>query len=114
MQRIIDIPLPLAHVGSVNAWLLLGEPLTLIDTGPRDDGALADYAEDYAAEVEEDRSFAHALMAHHGVPPQVVAHDEPFWDFIRAGSEGFRADVRLADGDRIRAGGRVLRVLARP
>jgi glyoxylase-like metal-dependent hydrolase (beta-lactamase superfamily II) len=164
MPRIIDIPLPLAHVGSVNAWLLLGEPLTLIDTGPRDDGALAaledglrsagvrledvelvlathhhldhvglaatiqrrsgttiavigglaDYAEHYAAEVEEDRSFAHALMAHHGVPPQVVADDEPFWDFIRAGSEGFRADVRLADGDRIRAGGRVLRVLARP
>jgi glyoxylase-like metal-dependent hydrolase (beta-lactamase superfamily II) len=164
MQSIIDIPLPLAHVGSVNAWLLIGEPLTLIDTGPRDDGALAaledglrrarvriedvelvlathhhldhvglaatiqrrsgatiavigglaDYAEDYAAEVEEDRGFAHALMAHHGVPPQVVADDEPFWNFIRAGSEGFRADVRLADGDRIRAGGRDLRVLARP
>jgi glyoxylase-like metal-dependent hydrolase (beta-lactamase superfamily II) len=53
-------------------------------------------------------------MAHHGVPPQVVADDEPFWSFIRAGSEGFRADVRLAYGDRIRAGGRDLRVLARP
>src|SRR6476659_9886164 len=37
----IPIPLPLAHVGSVNAWLLRGEPLTLIDTGPRDDAALA-------------------------------------------------------------------------
>ena len=33
--------LPLAHVGSVNAWLLRGDPLTLVDTGPRDDGALA-------------------------------------------------------------------------
>ena len=27
--------------GSVNAWLLRGDPLTLIDTGPRDDEALA-------------------------------------------------------------------------
>src|SRR5205814_9064966 len=41
MSRIVDIRLPLAHVGSVNAWLLRGDPVTLIDTGPRDDGALA-------------------------------------------------------------------------
>src|ERR1043165_3045991 len=41
MAGIADIQLPLAHVGSVNAWLLRGDPLTLIDTGPRDDGALA-------------------------------------------------------------------------
>ena len=41
MDTVVAIPLPLAHVGSVNAWLLLGDPVTLIDTGPRDDGALA-------------------------------------------------------------------------
>ena len=41
MNRLVAIPLPLAHVGSVNAWLLRGDPVTLIDTGPRDDGALA-------------------------------------------------------------------------
>ena len=29
-------------------------------------------------------------------------------------TEDFRADVRLADGERIRAGGRDLRVVARP
>jgi glyoxylase-like metal-dependent hydrolase (beta-lactamase superfamily II) len=40
-RDVTPIPLPLAHVGSVNAWLLRGEPLTLIDTGPRDDAALA-------------------------------------------------------------------------
>ena len=118
MNAAIAIPLPLAHVGSVNAWLLLGDPVTLIDTGPRDDGALsaleaglrreglrvedielllathhhldhvglaatiqrrsgarvavldrvADYAARYSAEIEEDRRFARALMAHHGVP----------------------------------------------
>ena len=164
MNRVDAILLPLAHVGSVNAWLLLGDPVTLIDTGPRDDGALAaleaglrrqrlrvedvelvlathhhldhvglaatiqrrsgaavavldrmaDYAEHYSAEVEEDRRFARALMEHHGVPDQVVADTEEFWEYIRATTEDFRADVRLADGDRIRAGGRNLRVVARP
>src|SRR3954465_1358185 len=41
MEAAVAIPLPLAHVGSVNAWLLRGDPVTLIDTGPRDDAALA-------------------------------------------------------------------------
>src|SRR3954467_13366079 len=41
MDDPIAIPLPLAYVGTVNAWLLRGEPITLIDTGPREEGALA-------------------------------------------------------------------------
>src|SRR5919108_2012448 len=41
MHAPIPIALPLRGVGSVNAWLLRGDPLTLIDTGPRDDRALA-------------------------------------------------------------------------
>ena len=160
----VSIPLPLPHVHSVNAWLLPGEPLTLVDTGPRDDAALsalevglwregvrvedvelvlathhhldhvglaatiqrrsgatiavldrvADYAERYAEEVEQDRRFAHALMTHHGVPEQIIADDEGFWAYIRSTSEEFRADVRLVDGDHIQAGGRNLRVVARP
>ena len=164
MSDVTPIPLPLEHVGSVNAWLLRGDPLTLIDTGPRDDGALAaledglrreglrvedielvlathhhldhvglaatiqrranarvavldrvaDYVERYAEEVERDRRFAHALMAHHGVPDQVAAETEAFWDRIRETTEDFRADVRLADGDRVCAGGRSLLVVARP
>jgi glyoxylase-like metal-dependent hydrolase (beta-lactamase superfamily II) len=164
MSSIVVIPLPLAHVGSVNAWLLAGDPVTLIDTGPREARAeaaleaglrreglrvedielvlathhhldhvglaatiqrrsgarvavldrVADYARRYADEVEQDRRFAHALMAHHGVPDQVVDDSEDFWDYIRATTEDFSADVRLADGDRVRAGGRSLRVVARP
>jgi glyoxylase-like metal-dependent hydrolase (beta-lactamase superfamily II) len=160
----IAIPLPLAHVGSVNAWLLRGDPLTLIDAGPREDAALAaleaglrreglrvedielllathhhldhvglaatvqrrsgatvavldtlaDYAERYSAEVEEDRRFSRALMTHHGVPGEVVAETEEFWDYVRATTEDFSAHARLADGDRVRAGGRSLRVVARP
>ena len=164
MEAVVAIPLPLAHVGSVNAWLLPGDPVTLIDTGARDEDSLAaleqglqreglrvedielllathhhldhvglaatiqrrsgarvavldrmaDYAERYSAEVDEDRRFARALMAHHGVPDQVVDDTEGFWDYIRATTEDFRADVRLEDGDRVRAGGRNLRVVARP
>src|SRR4051812_50156636 len=40
MDAPIRIPLPLPHIGSVNAWLLPGDPLTLIDTGPCNDAAL--------------------------------------------------------------------------
>jgi glyoxylase-like metal-dependent hydrolase (beta-lactamase superfamily II) len=164
MESVVEIPLPLPHVGSVNTWLLLGEPLTLLDTGPRDDAALsaleeglrrarmrledielvlathhhldhvglaatiqrrsgavvavldrvADYARRYADVLEEDRGFAHRLMSHHGVPDQVVADNETFWEYLRRASEQFVADVRLGDGDRIQAGGRALRVVARP
>jgi glyoxylase-like metal-dependent hydrolase (beta-lactamase superfamily II) len=164
MEPTLAIPLPLPHVGSVNAWLLRGDPVTLIDTGPRGDAALsaleaglrreglrvedielllathhhldhvglaatiqrrsgatvavldrtADYAAAYSAEVEADRRFARALMTHHGVPDALVADTDELWDYIRATTEDFAADVRLAHGDRVRAGGRTLRVVARP
>lgn len=39
--RRIEIPTPFP-VGSVNAWLLLGEPLTLVDCGPLTDEAWAE------------------------------------------------------------------------
>ena len=41
MERTVQIQAPLPHIGSVNIWLLRGDPLTLIDTGPRSDEALA-------------------------------------------------------------------------
>ena len=41
MDTPIRIPVPLPHIGSVNTWLLRGDPLTLVDTGPREDEALA-------------------------------------------------------------------------
>ena len=37
---VAEIRVPLRHIGSVNAWLLRGDPLTLIDTGPANDEAL--------------------------------------------------------------------------
>jgi glyoxylase-like metal-dependent hydrolase (beta-lactamase superfamily II) len=163
LPTVTAIRLPLPHIGSVNAWLLRGEPLTLLDTGPSNEEALsaleaglrtagvrladielvlathhhldhiglagavkrasgatvavlagvADYAADYHANVDEDRAFSERLMAAHGVPEEIIGDDE-LWDFVRANGAGFEADVQLADGDRIRAGGRELDVLARP
>src|SRR5690349_19799193 len=40
MASIDAIPIPLPQVGSVNAWLLRGDPVTVVDTGPRSDEAL--------------------------------------------------------------------------
>jgi glyoxylase-like metal-dependent hydrolase (beta-lactamase superfamily II) len=164
MKNVIRIPIPLRHIGSVNAWLLRGDPVTLIDTGPREDEALgaleaglareglrvedielvlvthhhldhsglattiarrsgarigayeraAAYGRDYDERTDADRRFSLALMRHHGVPDQVIADSEEFWDFIRRTSEAYDAEVVLPDGGSVRAGGRDLRVVARP
>ena len=53
-------------------------------------------------------------MRHHGVPDAVVDGNEAFWDYIRRSSDAWDTDIRLSDGERISAGGRQLRVVARP
>src|SRR3954468_1436119 len=164
MTAPIRIPLPLPHIGSVNAWLLPGDPLTLVDTGPCDDEALAAleaglrragvgledlelvlvthhhldhtglaatiaarsgariaayeraaaYGAHYDERGEADRRFSLGLMRHHGVPESAIPDTEAFWEFLRRKSDAYHADVALADGELIRAGGRDLRVVARP
>lgn len=74
----------------------------------------ADYGASYVERSAGDRAFSIELMRHHGVPDSVIADNEGFWDFIRDGSESYATDLRLADGDVLRAGDRDLRVLARP
>jgi len=164
MERTVQIQAPLPHIRSVNIWVLRGQPLTLIDTGPRSDQALtaleaglaregmrvedielvipthhhldhtgltativarsgarvaaldrtADYGAHYIERSAADRTFSRALMLHHGVPESVIESSEGFWDYIRETSAPFETDVVLSDGDLITAGGRELRILARP
>ena len=164
MHPPIRIPLPLPHIGSVNTWLLRGDPLTLIDTGPREDRALttleaglrgagvrledlelvlvthhhldhsglaatiaarsgariaayeraAAYGAHYEERGEADRRFSLSLMRHHGVSEAAIADTEAFWEMLRRQSDAYHADIVLADGETIRAGGRDLRVVARP
>ena len=66
-REAVSIPLPLAHVGSVNAWLLPGSPLTLVDTGPRDDAALSALEAglgDHGVRIED---LELVLLTHHHV-----------------------------------------------
>jgi glyoxylase-like metal-dependent hydrolase (beta-lactamase superfamily II) len=164
MASIDPLPIPLPHVGSVNAWLLRGDPLTLVDTGPRSEEALdalerglrlrglgvedielvigthhhhdhvglaatikrrsgariamieagADYAAAYLDNVARDRVFSRELMRSHGVPDSLFEPTDALWDYIGRTAERFDADIRLREGDAVRAGGRELRVTARP
>ena len=164
MSSVEAVPIPLPHVGSVNAWLLRGDPLAVVDTGPRSDQALdalerglrtrgieledielvlathhhhdhvglaatikrrsgariavlettADYGARYEDNVARDRRFSRLLMQGHGVPEALLRSVDALWDYIAATAESFDADVRLADGDRIWAGGRELSVVAAP
>jgi glyoxylase-like metal-dependent hydrolase (beta-lactamase superfamily II) len=158
------IELPVRDGFTVNAWLLRGEPLTLVDTGPRipvtltaleqalrarrvrladvelvlvthhhDDhaglvatirrrsrarvaalDAAAAYGRDHPGRTAADRASAARLMRAHGVPGELMPRNDAYWAAIEAQGESYDADVRLADGDRIRAGGRDLRVVWRP
>jgi glyoxylase-like metal-dependent hydrolase (beta-lactamase superfamily II) len=53
-------------------------------------------------------------MRHHGVPETLIGDTETFWEMLRRQSDPFTTDIVLADGEHIRAGGRDLRVVARP
>ena len=60
-------PPPLAHVGSVNAGLLPGDPLGLADTGPRDDAAPAAPEAGLWAEGLRIEDIALVLLTYHHI-----------------------------------------------
>jgi glyoxylase-like metal-dependent hydrolase (beta-lactamase superfamily II) len=62
---ITAIPLPLRHVGAVNVWLLRGEPLTLVDTGPHNHEALAALARGLRAHGIQLEDIELVLATHH-------------------------------------------------
>src|SRR5947207_4164649 len=62
---IVAIPLPLRHIGSVNAWLLRGDPLTLVDAGPYNDEAMAALEAGLAREGVRVEDIELVLATHH-------------------------------------------------
>ena len=75
----------------------------------------AAYGAHYDERGEADRRFSLALMRHHGVPETVIADTEGFWDFIARASRTPTTPTSCCPTARpIRAGGRDLRVVARP
>lgn len=57
--------LPVPFLGTVNVWLLEGEPLTLIDTGPKRDDSLAALEEGLAARGRRIEDLELLLLTHH-------------------------------------------------
>ena len=61
----VQLALPVPFLGTVNLWLLRGEPLTLVDTGPRSDEALSaleDELDRHGLRVED---IELVLLTHH-------------------------------------------------
>jgi glyoxylase-like metal-dependent hydrolase (beta-lactamase superfamily II) len=160
----IQIPLPLEYLGSVNTWLLQGDPLTLIDTGSGTDETLAELEErlgahgvsieqielillthhhldhsglatvikersgaclaahratarwgsEFTERAAAEQRFTRNLMTAHGVPDAAISGSDDFFARIVAESRPFETDIVLSDGDKIRAGGRTMRVVYRP
>jgi glyoxylase-like metal-dependent hydrolase (beta-lactamase superfamily II) len=59
------IPIPLERNAAVNVWLLPGEPLTLVDTGPRSDAALAALEVGLAEASVQLEDIELVLVTHH-------------------------------------------------
>src|SRR5581483_7740547 len=154
MSDVAAISVPIPWIGSVNLWLLRGEPLTLLDTGPANERAYASLEEqlrelgvaigdielvlithhhldhsglaarikevagaqvaahggtarwgaDYQRRTAEERRFTLELMAAHGVPDELIAATEPFYEYIAREGTEFETDVVLLDGETIETG----------
>jgi glyoxylase-like metal-dependent hydrolase (beta-lactamase superfamily II) len=158
------IALPTPWMGTVNAYLLAGDPLTLIDAGPGITGAtfalrqalaefgyaVADlelliathhhfdhmgamqvlaelsgarvacldaavpFVEDFPASREREDDWLAALMVRHGVPSGTARAARQFAALEAQLARSLKVTDPLREGDVIHAGGRDLRVLARP
>ena len=65
MGDVLQIAVPVPYLGSVNIWLLRGEPLTIIDTGPGNDAALASLEQQLATHGHALEDIELVLITHH-------------------------------------------------
>ena len=69
----VALQLPLKYLGSVNVWLLRGEPLTLVDTGPATDDALATLEQQLALHGVAFADIELVLLTHHHLDHSALA-----------------------------------------
>jgi glyoxylase-like metal-dependent hydrolase (beta-lactamase superfamily II) len=65
MKEPLPIRIPVPYLGFVNLWLLEGEPLTLIDTGPSNEKALAALEEELGRAGVTVADIELVLITHH-------------------------------------------------
>lgn len=65
MAEICRIALPLTHPSSVNAWLLRGRPMTLLDTGPASEPAMSALEAGLSAHGTRIEEIELILVTHH-------------------------------------------------
>jgi glyoxylase-like metal-dependent hydrolase (beta-lactamase superfamily II) len=61
----VQLALPVPFLGTVNTWLLRGEPLALVDTGPRADDALSALEQQLAGHGVAIEDIELVLLTHH-------------------------------------------------
>jgi glyoxylase-like metal-dependent hydrolase (beta-lactamase superfamily II) len=65
MGEVAQIAVPVPYLGSVNVWLLPGEPLTIVDTGLANDEALGSLEQQLAAHGHALEDIELVLITHH-------------------------------------------------
>jgi glyoxylase-like metal-dependent hydrolase (beta-lactamase superfamily II) len=65
MGEVVQIAVPVPYLGSVNVWLLPGEPLTIVDTGPGNDEALASLERQLAEHGHALEDIELVVLTHH-------------------------------------------------
>jgi glyoxylase-like metal-dependent hydrolase (beta-lactamase superfamily II) len=65
LSEIAPLRLPVPYLGSVNVWLLEGEPLTLVDTGPANSEAFAALERELATHGRVLEEIELVLVTHH-------------------------------------------------
>ena len=87
MSDVEQIPIPVPYLGSVNLWLLEGDPLTLVDAGPANSAALTALEKGLAEHGFALADIEQVLLTHHHLDHAGLARD----DQGALGSNGRRA-----------------------
>jgi glyoxylase-like metal-dependent hydrolase (beta-lactamase superfamily II) len=75
MSDVAQIPIPVPYLGTVNLWLLKGDPLTLVDAGPANATALTALEQGLAEHGYALADIEQLLLTHHHLDHAGLAHE---------------------------------------